>query len=266
MTDTMKKLAAGTFAALALCLALIPGIAWADVDPGVTFKQDPDSNKVAVELALPVRAPDDVRALKLTVVIEALDPQAVEAKFDFADELKSEKVQEVRYGLVDGKSSISIYLVSDDNLFAGKTLSLGNISFEADEGTKLGLEVVSFETVNAAHEKIDAGMTLPNVYTVTVAEEGSPNPPTPPAGDDDADKGDGSGTESGTGDGSGTGSGSGNGSGSDGSANRSPGAPSGTDSPLVTTGDNLAMTLAACGMAVAGAGALVVLARCKSQR
>lgn len=266
MTDTMKKLAAGTFAALALCLALIPGIAWADVDPEAVLQKVDGSDDVSVAINLPDGARDEVYALRLVLTLKGDDLDGVKAEFAFDDSLKGVAVKEARYQHEGGEGRLNLYLAGDVDLFATSPLKLGAVHVAAPDGTTVQVGAGQLSVVNGAHDASTPELFAGEPVSVEVGAGVSPNPPTPPAGDDDADKGDGSGTESGTGDGSGTGSGSGNGSGSDGSANRSPGAPSGTDSPLVTTGDNLAMTLAACGMAVAGAGALVVLARRKSQR
>ena len=59
MAETMKKMAAAALAACALCLALVPGIAWAAVDPEAVVEGAGDG--AAVSLKLPDGARDDVR-------------------------------------------------------------------------------------------------------------------------------------------------------------------------------------------------------------
>ncbi|RDB62211.1 hypothetical protein C1878_07685 [Gordonibacter sp. 28C] len=262
MTDTMKKLAAGAFAALALCLALAPGIAWADVDPEAVLQKVDGSDDVSVAIVLPDGARDQVNALQLAITLKGDSLDEVKAEFAFDDSLKGVAVKEARYRHEGGEGRLNLYLAGNVDLFATSPLKLGAVHVTAPDGTTVQVGAGQLSVVNAAHDASTPELYFSEPVSVEVGAGVSPNPPTPPAGDDDADKGDGSGTGSGTGDGSG----SGGDSGYDGSANRSPGAPSGTDSPLVTTGDNLATTLVACGMAAVAAGALVVLARRKSRR
>lgn len=270
MTDTMKKLAAGAFAALALCLALAPGIAWADVDPEAVLQKVDGSDDVSVDIVLPDGARDQVNALQLVITLKGDSLDDVEAGFAFDDSLKGVAVKEARYRHEGGEGRLNLYLAGNVDLFAASPLKLGAVHVTAPDGTTVQVGAGQLSVVNAAHDASTPELYTAGPVSVEVGAGMSPNPPTPPAGDDDAGKGDGSGTGDGTGDGTGSGSGNGSGSGGDsgydGSANRSPGAPSGTDSPLVTTGDNLATTLAACGMAAVAAGALVVLARRKAQR
>ncbi len=61
MSMTMKKVLAATMGALALCLALAPGIAWGATDPDVVLTPVDGASDVAVAIELPEGARDDVR-------------------------------------------------------------------------------------------------------------------------------------------------------------------------------------------------------------
>ena len=135
------------------------------------------------------------------------------------------------------------------------------------DGTTVGIGAGELGVVSAAHDASEPALFSTGPVTVEIGAA-TPNPPDPPAGGGEEEGGGAGGDEggSGSGSGSGTGGSAGDGSGSGGAdadANRSPGAPSGTEQPLMATGDGLAVPLAVCG---AVALAAVAAAACSLAR
>lgn len=251
MIETMKKLAACAFAACALCLAAA-GVAWGGAAPGIEL-EDAGDGAVAVSLKLP-ESPDHVRALKLTLAVEAADADALGADFAFDGTLEGVEVRQARTSVVEGVRHVSVYVAAQDReLFEGGELSLGTLALSSDDGVAAKVSAVGFEAVNAAHDAMgpeEAGLgalesSSPLDVQVPAAGGTTPNPPQQPEGEGDGSKDDGTG-----------------GTGSNG-ANVSPGAPSGTDASLVATGDGLLPVVAVCAgvVLVAGIVALVVARR-----
>ena len=193
----MKKMAAAALAACALCLALVPGIAWAAVDPEAVVEGAGDG--AAVSLKLPDGPRDDVRTLRLGLTVTAADLEGVQVDFAFDGSLDGVAVKEARYRHEGGVGHLNLYLAGNKNLYENDVLKLGTVKLTGADGTTVGI---------------------------------------------------------GAGDGSGSG-------GADADANRSPGAPSGTEQPLMATGDGLAVPLAVCG---AVALAAVAAAACSLAR
>lgn len=259
MTETLKKLAACALAACALCLALAPGAAWAAVDPEAVLQKVDGSDDVAVSIKLPEGARDDVRTLRLTLTVKGADLGGVRADFVFDGSLDGVAVKEAPYRHEGGEGVMNLYLAGDVNLFENDTLELGNVHLAGEEGATVEIGVGSLSVVNAAHDSSDPAVySMGSVPVEIGAESTTPNPPEPPAGEGEGDE-PGSGENPGSGEGTGTGSGNGDTGSGNGSANTSPGAPTGTDQPLVTTGDGLASSLAALGALALAASAAATL-------
>ena len=259
MMSTMKKYAAGALVACALCLALVPGAAWAAVDPEAVLQKVDGSDDVAVSLKLPEGARDNVRTLRLTLTVKGADLDGVEAGFAFDGSLDGVAVKEARYRHEDSEGVLSLYLAGDANLFANDTLALGSAHLTGEEGATVEIGVGSLSVVNAAHDASDPAVYSQGSVPVELgAESTTPNPPEPPAGEGEGNE-PGSGDNQGSGEGTGTGSGNGGTGSGNGSANTSPGAPTGTDQSLVTTGDSLASSPAALGTVALAAAAVVAL-------
>lgn len=265
MTKTLKKLAAGVLVACSLCLALVPGAAWAAVDPEAALQKVDGSDDVAVFIKLPEGARDDVRTLRLTLTVKGDDLDEVKADFVFDGSLDDVAVKDARYRHEGGEGVVNLYLAGNVNLFANDTLELGSVHLTGEEGTTVEIGVGPLSVVNTAHDTSDPVVYSQGSVPVEIgAESTTPNPPEPPAGEGEDDKpgsGDnpGSGEGSGSGEGTGTGSGNGGAGSGDGSTNTSPGAPTGTDQSLVTTGDDFASSLAVWGTMALVAAAVVSL-------
>ncbi|MEI3231832.1 MAG: hypothetical protein V8S24_11760 [Gordonibacter pamelaeae] len=156
----MKKFAAGALAACALCLALVPGAAWAAVDPEAVLQKVDGSDDVAVSLKLPEGARDNVRTLRLTLTVKGADLDGVEAGFAFDGSLDGVAVKEARYRHEGSEGILSLYLAGDANLFANDTLALGSVRLAGEEGATVEIGVGSLSVVNAAHDASD-----PAVYS-----------------------------------------------------------------------------------------------------
>ena len=267
MAETMKKMAAAALAACALCLALVPGIAWAAVDPEAVVEGAGDG--AAVSLKLPDGPRDDVRTLRLGLTVTAADLEGVQVDFAFDGSLDGVAVKEARYRHEGGVGHLNLYLAGNKNLYENDVLKLGTVKLTGADGTTVGIGAGELGVVSAAHDASEPTLFSTGPVTVEIGAA-TPNPPDPPAGGGEAEGGDAGGDEggsgSGSGSGSGTGGGAGDGSGSGGAdadANRSPGAPSGTEQPLMATGDGLAVPLAVCG---AVALAAVAAAACSLAR
>lgn len=259
MTKTLKKCVAGALVACALCLALVPGAAWAAVDPEAVLQKVDGSDDVAVSLKLPEGARDNVHTLRLTLTVRGADLDGVKAGFAFDGSLGGVAVKEARYRHEGGEGVLNLYLAGNTNLFENDTLALGSAHLTGEEGTTVEIGVGSLSVVNAAHDTSDPAVYSQGSVPVELgAESTTPNPPEPPAGEGEGDK-PGSGDNPGSGEGTGTESGNGGTSSGTGSANTSPGAPTGTDQSLVTTGDSLASSPAALGTVALAAAAVVAL-------
>lgn len=261
----MKKMAAAALAACALCLALVPGIAWAAVDPEAVVEGAGDG--AAVSLKLPDGPRDDVRTLRLGLTVTAADLEGVQVDFAFDGSLDGVAVKEARYRHEGGVGHLNLYLAGNKNLYENDVLKLGTVKLTGADGTTVGIGAGELGVVSAAHDASEPALFSTGPVTVEIGAA-TPNPPDPPAGGGEEEGGGAGGDEggSGSGSGSGTGGSAGDGSGSGGAdadANRSPGAPSGTEQPLMATGDGLAVPLAVCG---AVALAAVAAAACSLAR
>ena len=261
----MNKMAAAALAACALCLALVPGIAWAAVDPEAVVEGAGDG--AAVSLKLPAGPRDDVRTLRLGLTVPAADLEGVQVGFAFDGSLDGVAVKEARYRHEGGVGHLNLYLAGNKNLYENDVLKLGTVKLTGADGTTVGIGAGELGVVSAAHDASEPALFSTGPVTVEIGAA-TPNPPDPPAGGGEEEGGGAGGDEggSGSGSGSGTGGSAGDGSGSGGAdadANRSPGAPSGTEQPLMATGDGLAVPLSVCG---AVALAAVAAAACSLAR
>lgn len=278
MSMTMKKVLAATMGALALCLALAPGIAWGATDPDVVLTPVDGASDVAVAIELPEGARDDVRTLRLTLEVTADDLDAVNVGFAFGEGAGASAVKEARYRVQDdGTGRLNLYLAGNDNLFEGDVLALGRVTAVPADGSDGAVRVTvavaadGLSVVNAAHTASALAATSSDPVTVEVGKGSTPNPPTPPDGSDDGnDDGNGSGNGDGNGNGNGSGAGGGTGDGAvkDLGTNTSPGAPFGMDRSLVSTGDVLVPVVGVLAALVAAAAIVlaVVVVRRRSRR
>ncbi len=278
MSMTMKKVLAATMGALALCLALAPGIAWGATDPDVALTPVDGASDVAVAIELPEGARDDVRTLRLTLEVTADDLDAVNVGFAFGEGAGASAVKEARYRVQDdGTGRLNLYLAGNDNLFEGDVLALGRVTAVPADGSDGAVRVTvavaadGLSVVNAAHTASALAATSSDPVTVEVGKGSTPNPPTPPDGSDDGnDDGNGSGNGDGNGNGNGSGAGDGTGDGAvkDLGTNTSPGAPFGMDRSLVSTGDVLVPVVGVLAALVAAAAIVlaVVVVRRRSRR
>ncbi|RDB66785.1 hypothetical protein [Eggerthella sinensis] len=278
MSMTMKKVLAATMGALALCLALAPGVAWGATDPDVVLTPVDGVSDVAVAIELPEGARDDVRTLRLTLEVTADDLDAVNVGFAFGDGAGASAVKEARYRVQDdGTGRLNLYLAGNDNLFESDVLALGRVTAVPADGSDGAVRVTvavaadGLSVVNAAHTASALAATSSDPVTVEVGKGSTPNPPTPPDGSDDGND-DGNGLGNGDGDGNGNGSGAGGGTGDgavkDLGTNTSPGAPFGMDRSLVSTGDVLVPVVGVLAALVAAAAIVlaVVVVRRRSRR
>ena len=278
MSMTMKKVLAATMGALALCLALAPGVAWGATDPDVVLTPVDGASDVAVAIELPEGARDDVRTLRLTLEVTADDLDAVNVGFAFGEGAGASAVKEARYRVQDdGTGRLNLYLAGNDNLFEGDVLALGRVTAVPADGSDGAVRVTvavaadGLSVVNAAHTASALAATSSDPVTVEVGKGSTPNPPTPPDGSDDGnDDGNGSGNGDGNGNGNGSGAGDGTGDGAvkDLGTNTSPGAPFGMDRSLVSTGDVLVPVVGVLAAIVAAAAIVlaVVVVRRRSRR
>ena len=256
----MNKMAAAALAACALCLALVPGIAWAAVDPEAVVEGAGDG--AAVSLKLPDGPRDDVRTLRLGLTVTAADLEGVQVGFAFDGSLDGVAVKEARYRHEGGVGHLNLYLAGNKNLYKTCTRTSqarrptgadGTLRRDRREPAGRGeraRDVEPFVRRDPVQSRIGAAADAR--YRAAGKKELTA------AGGDEG--GSGSGSGSGTGGSAGDGSGSG---GADADANRSPGAPSGTEQPLMATGDGLAVPLSVCG---AVALAAVAAAACSLAR
>lgn len=277
MSMTMKKVLVATMGALALCLALAPGVAWGATDPDVVLTPVDGASDVAVAIELPEGARDDVRTLRLTLEVTADDLDAVNVGFAFGDGAGASAVKEARYRVQDGTGRLNLYLAGNDNLFEGDALALGRVTAVPADGSDGAVRVTvavaadGLSVVNAAHTASALAATSSDPVTVEVGKGSTPNPPTPPDGSDDGNddgNGSGNGDGNGNGNGSGTGDGAGDGAVKDLGTNTSPGAPFGMDRSLVSTGDVLVPVVGVLAAIVAAAAIVlaVVVVRRRSRR
>lgn len=288
MFAKMKKMTACALAACALCLALAPGIAWAGEAPGVVLDEGASNGSVDVSLVVP-KGGDEVRALKLSLTVKGEGGEALEAGFGFSKAVEGAAVAQVRFKPVDGGQRVNLYVaVKDGNLFSGDRLDLGTLALSSSSDSVAEVSVSSLEVVSSSHVEMDEkqlGMELPAPLSVKVASGSSVGPDEPgdpggtPGGSPDDGSGDGSGGNPGDGsEGSGQNPGENSGEGTGGSnakpspeklpsgPNVSPGAPSGSDKALVTTGDGLFPLVAGCVAVALVAGAVVLVVALRSRR
>lgn len=264
MSMTMKRVLTATMGALALCLALAPGIAWGATDPDVVLTPVDGASDVAVAIELPEGARDDVRTLRLTLEVAADDLDAVNVGFAFGDGAGASAVKEARYRVQDGTGRLNLYLANNDNLFEGDALALGRVTAVPADGSDVAVQVTvavaadGLSVVNAAHTASALAATSSDPVTVEVGKGSTPNPPKPPDGTGDGDD---------DGDGSGGGDGSGDGAIKDLGTNTSPGAPFGMDRSLASTGDILVSVVGVIVALVAAAAIIlaVVVVRRRSR-
>lgn len=261
MTQTIKKLALSTMVACALCLTLASSPAWASTEPGVELAKVDGADAVSVTLTTPTAPRDDVRALSLSLEVAGIDPAKTDVSFAFDDSLSGVSVKDAR--VVKGEDSyrVNLYVAGEKKLYENDRLALGKLVFAGSDNAKADVSVVenSLQVVNAAHvldePSLDTGQSV--LVELGKAPESShpdtpdnPDMPSTDDGDDTKDEGEHTNNDSGTG--------SDNNTKPNPDANRSPGAPSGTDDSLVPTGDGLSplvTTLAGClamGSAVLG--------------
>ena len=215
--------------------------------------------------------------------------EALEAGFDFSKALEGAAVAQARFKAVDGGQRVNVYVaVKDGNLFSDDRLELGTLALSSSSDSVAEVSVSSLEVVSSSHVEMDEkqlGMELPAPLSVKVASGSSVGPDEPgdpggtPGGSPDDGSGDGSGGNPGDGsEGSGQNPGENSGEGTGGSnakpspeklpsgTNVSPGAPSGSDKALVTTGDGLFPLVAGCVAVALVAGAVVLVVALRSRR
>ena len=246
------------------------------------------NGSVDVSLVVP-KGGDEVRALKLSLTVKGEGGEALEAGFGFSKAVEGAAVAQVRFKPVDGGQRVNLYVaVKDGNLFSGDRLDLGTLALSSSSDSVAEVSVSSLEVVSSSHVEMDEkqlGMELPAPLSVKVASGSSVGPDEPgdpggtPGGSPDDGSGDGSGGNPGDGsEGSGQNPGENSGEGTDGSnakpspeklpsgTNVSPGAPSGSDKALVTTGDGLFPLVAGCVAVALVAGAVVLVVALRSRR
>lgn len=249
MFETMKKFAACVLATIAFCLIVAPGIAWAGVAPAIVFA---DAEAGALPVSLNAGADvEGVRAFKLTLAVEGAEEAGASVGFEYDGSLDAD-VREVRSSTVEGVRQVSLYVASkSQDLLTGAEQALGKLIVASKDAASVNVSVTGFEAVNAAHGDLgDLGLALPEEMQVQAkAENGSTDPIEEDRKGNDRNNNDRKDNDRKNDD-------------SDKDTNVSPGAPSGTDSSLVATGDSLlplVATLAAIALVSAVIALVVVL-------
>lgn len=269
MIQTMKKTAVGVFAAVAFCLALTPAVAWAALDPEVTLTKVDGEDAVAVSLIAPDEPRDDVRALSLSLQVTGVDPSKTAVSFAFDDSLKNVAVTDARVVQDQNTYRVNLYMAMahDNALYSGDQVSLGKVVLTGADNTRAEVSVLadSLQQVNAAHVRDIPTFHASDPVTVELGKAtnpDTPNPDNPNPDTPDPDK-----PSTGDGDDNKTDDTTNNDpndtSGSNPDANRSLGAPSGTDYAPVSTGDNLTgiVIVLAASLAVAAVVLVIIFVR-----
>lgn len=262
MTQTMKNLAGCALAAVAFCLALAPAVAWADVDPEASLIKVDGEDAVAVTLIAPDAPRDKVYALSLSLNVTGIDPSKTTVSFAFDNSLSSVSVKDARVVEQQGTYRVNLYVAGGENLYKNDQIALGKVEFAgADNATaEVSVDANSLQLVNAAHTRSVPPFYAGQPASVELGKATDPSNPDTPDSPDTPSTGD---DNKGDGDQNNTGNGNSNTndtSGSNPDANRSPGAPSGTDYTPVSTGDNLTGVVIALAASLAVAAvALVIL-------
>ncbi len=156
MLKRTRAVLAGLICAVVLSLSAV-GVAWADGDKLISFKQVGDAVEVTLDDSI-----DDVSAfsLELDVDVNAEQSDSVEIGFVFSDAItQNSKIHEYTIKDVADKTRITLYVAGGSNLIGGN-LYLGKITLgldtEKSSGAEVSVSVPEIDPTVADDPEVDA--------------------------------------------------------------------------------------------------------------